>query len=251
MSETPNELGVQNFNKNSSELAFRHVQFGKIYDRLEPNKPIDISVFGGVYLEIDDENLGLEKVTLDNLKETWETQKDIWIEQCKNLNTNINPFEIFKYYHIQRKAFSILGKVIPESEGRRRDIYKKFGERAKLSELKGNAMCSEYAVLCGYIAQKIGEPIHLIIGASVDNGDESKWRGAHAFLWVDGLDVVFDGSMAQGDNEYPAIMQPTSPATLETMEDGFDVLTKRIGTEFLRVYGLGAGGFGIKLQPGL
>jgi tetrahydromethanopterin S-methyltransferase subunit G len=107
-------------------------------------------------------------------------------------------------------------------------------------------MCSEYAILAARIAQKIGEPIHLVIGAVVGN-DEQKWRDAHAFVWVEGVNAVFDSVQAQSDNEYPALMIPTSPATLKTLEDGFDVEAKRIGRDFTAHYGLEAGGFGITL----
>lgn len=240
---------TENPTQGQTELPYRSVQFGKIYDRLEPNKPIDISAFGGIFVEIDESNLGLERVTLDNLKKAWEGAKNQWTQQCKELHIQLDPFEVFKYYHIQRKAFEILGKpTTQEGERRRKQIAQ--DDHVKLSQMKGIAMCSEYAILSTYIAQKIGEPVHLVIGtAAVDIGEDKPWREAHAFSWNDNLQAIYDGSLVQDGNEYPALMIPKKPTTLNTLERGLDVETQRIGTEFVRTYGLEAGGWGVRLPP--
>lgn len=126
--------------------------------------------------------------------------------------------------------------------------FAEMGDRVKLSETKGHAMCSEYAILSTYIAQKLGEPAHLIIGAAAEIDEDPKWREAHAYVWVDGINTIFDSVLTQCDKEYPALMKPTTPATLVTLEDGRDIEARRIGSNFSRFYGLEAGGFGVRMD---
>lgn len=228
-----------------TELPFRTVQFGKIYDKLEPQKPINIAAFGNIGISIDEKNLDLEGISTDNLQKGWERDKEDFSKRCVENGIDLDPFTVYKYYQIQRKVFQVLGKPI-ENAGARDARFRELGDEVKLSDTKGHAMCSEYAILATYIAQKIGEPAHLVIGAAVGNS-EDKWRDAHAFVWVDGVNAVFDSVQAQSDSEYPALMIPTAPATLKTLEDGFDVEAKRIGRDFTAHYGLEAGGFGVKL----
>jgi len=148
------------------EMPFRKVQFGRVYDKLTPNSVIDITVMGHAKLVIDEENLGLEKVSRVSLNKQWESQKDAWTKQCKELGIVIDPFEVFTYYLIQEKAFAILGLPDATKKTARDNMYKMHsedGEPVKLSAMKGMAICSEYATLETYIAQKIGEPAHLIL----------------------------------------------------------------------------------------
>lgn len=231
----------------TSEAPFRDVQFGRIYDHLEPNQRINIAAFGNVSLEIDEENLGLERISLENLMKGWERDREGFSSHCAELQIDIDPFEVYKYYQIQRKAFQVLGAPTTNAIARNTRLSE-LGDRIKLSETKGNAMCSEYAILSTYIAQKIGESAHLVIGAVAESADEGAWREAHAYTWVDGLDSVFDSVLAQSDDEYPAIMRPTSPASLATLEAGKDVEANRIGSTFTRYYGLEAGGFGVRMD---
>lgn len=242
MSETGTEVTTTAV----QEHPFRGVHFGRIYDKLQPNQPIDIAVLGKITIEIDEENLGLEKVNLDNLQKGWERDREGFAKHCTELGISLDPFTVYKYYQIQRKAFQVLGKPI-ENQALRTQKQRELGCKCKLSEMKGVAMCSEYAILSTYIAQKIGEPAHLVVG-SVLTGDE-QWREAHAYGWVDGINAVFDSVQAQGDGEYPALMMPINPATLGTLEDGFDIEAKRIGSSTIATYGLEAGGFDAKLLP--
>ncbi|MCL4354281.1 MAG: hypothetical protein M1444_03150 [Patescibacteria group bacterium] len=242
MSETGEEVTTPAV----QEHPFRDLHFGRIYDKLLPNQPIDIAVLGKITIEIDEENLGLEKVNLDNLQKGWERDREGFTKHCAELGIPLDPFTVYKYYQIQRKAFQVLGKPI-ENQALRTQRQRELGDKCKLSKMKGVAMCSEYAILSTYIAQKIGEPAHLIVG-TVLTGDE-QWREAHAYGWVDGINAVFDSVQAQSDGEYPAMMMPTNPATLRTLEDGIDIEAKRIGSTTTATYGLEAGGFGATLSP--
>lgn len=229
------------------ENPFRDVQYGRIYDRLEPGQAINIAAFGNISIEIDEENLGLEKITLENLQKGWERDKEGFVTRCRELGIEIDPFEVYKYYLIQRKVFQILGQPNQSAVAR----TKRFGElgyRVKLSETKGFAMCSEFAILATYIAQKIGESVHLVIGSAVEVGDKDKWREAHAYVWVDSLNAAFDSVLASSDTEYPAIMKPVRTAALGTLEEGKDIEAQRIGSNFVRFYGMQAGGFGVELD---
>lgn len=229
----------------SRELPYRDVQFGRIYDRVEPNKLINIMAFGDINLEIDEENLGLERISMDNLLKGWEKEKEDFSRRCKENGIDLDPFTVYKYYQIQRKVFQVLGKPI-ENAGARNKRLNELGKNIPLSQAKGHAMCSEYAILASYIAQKIGEPAHLIIGTAVTPQDQEQWRDAHAYIWVDGINAMFDSVQAQSDNEYPALMFPTRDATLKTIEDGFDVEARKLGSSFTAHYGLEAGGFGVR-----
>lgn len=50
------------------EAPYREVQYGSIYDHLESNQIINIAAFGNISIEIDKENLGLEKISMENLQ---------------------------------------------------------------------------------------------------------------------------------------------------------------------------------------
>lgn len=230
----------------SRKLPFRDVQFGRIYDRVEPHQLINIAAFGDINLEIDEENLGLERISINNLLKGWEREKEDFTRRCKENGIDIDPFTVYKYYQIQRKVFQILGKPIENAEARSKRLNE-LGDNVPLSQTKGHAMCSEYATLASYIAQKVGEPAHLIIGTAVNPQDQQQWRNAHAYIWVDGINAVFDSVQAQSEGEYPALMFPTKDATLKTIEDGFDIEAKRLGSSFIAHYGLEAGGFGVRL----
>ncbi len=240
MSEDTNE----DPNGQSSEAPFRRAAFGKIYDHIDPGKKINIAAFGNISVEIDEENLDLDRVSMESLRQGWEKDAKNFTARCKAQGIEMDPSEVYKYYQIQRKAFQVLGKPA-ESVGQRRNAQVEHDDQVKLSQMKGNAMCSEYAVLSAYIAQKIGEKVHLVVGSAVESQDKDKWREAHAYVWVDGLNAVFDGVLAQGETDLPAIMQPVSPATLGTLEAGKDIEARRIGSNFSRYYGLEAGGFGL------
>ncbi len=231
--------------RKEKKAAYREVQFGKIYEALTPNSEVDISAHGGIYIEIDVDNLDLEKVSQESLAAMWKKNKNQWTEQCKKLGIELDPYVVFKYYNIQRKVFSVLGKPT-ENAGARRQQQIAANEHVKLSEMKDNAMCSEYATLAAYIAQKIGEPVKLIVG-SVLIGEE-KWREAHAYVWIEGENIILDAVQAQQVGEYPALMVPENGETLQDMEAGFDINAKRIGTQVSAVYGLEAGGFGAKYK---
>lgn len=249
MSDSPTE-----FNQTiKNEIPYRDVSFGRIYDRLEPHKPINIAAFGAIWLEIDEEKLDLERVGLGNLLKAWERVKETWTRQCQELGITIDPFTVFKYYHIQRKVYEILGRPISDDGMRKKRLgeLSNFGEKVvPLSQMKGSCMCAEYAILATYIAQKLGEPVHLISGmVAIDEGDGNYWREPHAFTWIDGINGVFDSVLAQSNNEYPALMLPLQKTSLDTLEAGLDVETRRIGTTTTRIYGLMASSFGIKLAP--
>lgn len=226
------------------EAPYRRAQYGKIYDHLLPHQSINIAILGNVGIEIDEENLGLEKVSKENLQKGWKVDQELFAKHCKELGIDLDPFEVFKYFNIQKKVFQVLGESV-QNPAVRNERFKERKDRLKLSETKGNAMCSEYAILSTYIAQKIGEPAHLVIGSATEAKDTSEWREAHAYVWIDGMNVIFDSVLAQNDNEYPALMIPTTPTTLATLEAGKDVKARRIGSNFARIYGLEAGGFGV------
>ena len=90
--------------------------------------------------------------------------------------------------------------------------------------------------------------MNLFIGSAVETHDEDKWREAHAYVWVDSLNAAFDCVLTSDDKEYPAIMKPVRPATLSTLEEGKDVEAQRIGSNFVRFYGMQAGGFGVEMD---
>ena len=231
----------------TTEHEARLVQFGKIYDKLEANKSLDIMVFGSGKLTIDVENLGLENVSLESLLRAWESKRDTWTARCKELGIEMDPFTVFKFHHIQRKAFQILGAPTTNRQKERNKRYV-AEDVVPLSTMKGMAMCSEYAVLETFIAQKIGEQVHLIVGTTVVG--ESKWREAHMYTWIDGINAVLEGTLAV-ENEFPALMVATNDETLQVLEQGFDVECQRIGTKQTAIYGLEAGGFGASFGPQL
>lgn len=226
------------------EASFRDVHYGRIYDHLEPGKRINIAALGNISITIDEENLDLGRVSIENLKKGWEVDSRWFTQRCEELGINEDPFEIYKYYQIQRKVVQVLGKPV-ESVGIRRKSQMENNDDMQLSQTKDKAMCSEYAILSTYIAQKIGEDARLVIGSVVESSDKEQWREAHAYVWVGGLNLIFDSVIAQSDSEFPALMRPKSSSSISTLEEGKDIEAIRLGSTFARYYGLEAGGFGI------
>ncbi|HSX44308.1 MAG TPA: hypothetical protein VLE69_03365, partial [Candidatus Saccharimonadales bacterium] len=179
-----------------------------------------------------------------NLEKGWGAQSETFTKGLKEHGIETDPFTVFKWYQIQRKVFQTLGTPNLNA-GERNRRFVEQSDRVKLSETKSFAMCSEYAILSAYIAQKIGEPAKVVIGAAV-TGQDDQWREAHAFVWADGLNAVFDSVQAKGDDEYPALMIPKLPVGFGVLEAGMDIAGQRIGTNFTAHYGLEAGGFGVK-----
>lgn len=226
------------------EAPYRLIQNGKVYDELKDGQAVNIAAFGNIFVEIDEENLGLDKVSLESLQKGWEAQGESFTKGLQERGIETDPFTVFKWYQIQRKVFNTLGTPNVNAGERNRRFIEQ-NDRVKLSETKGFAMCSEYAILSALIAQKIGEPAHVVIGAAV-TGQDDQWREAHAFVWVDGLNAVFDSVQAQSDNEYPALMIPKTPVGFDALEAGMDIEGQRLGTDFTAHYGLEAGGFGVR-----
>lgn len=245
--EVPESEVAETASSDSVEAPYRDVQYGRIYDKLELNQGINIAAFGNVILEIDEANLGLDRISIQSLQKGWERDKDWFTKHTKELGIDLDPFEVYKYYQIQRKVAQVLGQPTQNATARSNRL-REMGDRVRLSDTKGHAMCSEYAILSAFIAQKIGEPAHLIVGSATESNDSDKWREAHAYVWVDGLNIIFDSILAQSDKEYPALMRPTTPATLATLEEGKDIIARRVGSDLLRYYGLEAGGFGVRMD---
>ncbi len=78
--------------------------------------------------------------------------------------------------------------------------------------------------------------------------EEDDWREAHAFVYIDEENIILDGVLAETDNEIPCIMVPKNGETLKDLEAGYDIEATQIRTNFKRIYGLGAGGFGKNLR---
>ena len=131
------------------EATFREIHFGRIYDHLEPHDVINIAAFGKIGIEIDEENLGLERISLDNLQKGWERDREAWSKSLAEQGIDLDPFSVYKYYQIQRKVFQTLGEPTTNVEERNRR-FDESGNVINLSETKGYAMCSEYAILSTY-----------------------------------------------------------------------------------------------------
>jgi len=107
-------------------------------------------------------------------------------------------------------------------------------------------MCSELATLAAFIAEKIGWKVKFVIGSVITGQDN--WREAHAYVWLDDLGAILDLTAVTDINELPAIFMPTDGTTWNDMTQGSDATCKRIGTNHQEVFGLEAGGFGIRTK---
>src|SRR3990167_5530577 len=128
------------------EAPYRTIQLGKVYDELKDGYAVNIAAFGNIFVEIDEANLGLEKVTLENLEKGWEAQGESFTKNLKEHGIETDPFTVFKWYQIQRKVFQTLGEPNVNAGERNRRFIEQ-DHRVKLSETQGFAMCSEYAIL--------------------------------------------------------------------------------------------------------
>jgi hypothetical protein len=229
------------------ETPYHEIHHGKVYDMLEADRKINIAAFGDIHITIDEQNLSLEKLTSERLTEVWEKNKETWKTYCKNANITLEPFEVYKYYCIQRKVLSVLGLVTNDITKRNNLLLSK-NHNPTLSEMKGLSMCSEVSILACYIAQKLGEQARLVIG-SVILPDSDNWREAHAYVWLERLNTILDITAASSADELPALMIPTHAETFDALENGYDVECQRLGTSTKAIYGLEAGGFNYEIQP--
>ena len=215
-----------------------------VYDKLQSGQAINIAPLGKVEIILDEENLGLESVTLENLQRGWERDKDSFTQRLVLAGIRLDPFTAYKYYQIQRKTLQVLGKPIA-SAGMRGE--RALGNNFRLSEAKGQALCSEYAILSTFIAQKIGEPARLVIGMTPIEEEHNQWREPHAYIWLDNINAVYDPVLAENPDDLPALMLPSQGVTFDTLLHGQDVSCKQIGKDFSRNYGLEPFGFGVRL----
>ena len=211
------------------EIPFRAVQHGgKVYDKLVPGGSIDIGILGKVKQVLDVENLGLEKVTNESLNKQWESQKRAWTKQCEELGIDIDPFDVFTIFLVQEKAIKVLGH--PENTKQMERTIRMMNQSkegsVRLSDMKGVALCSEFALLETYMLQTLGVSAHLISGAFVN--PETQYRDPHMYTWIGGgVNAVLEGTLAR-EGEYPALMKPIKPTTLHTLEAGHEIACKRV-----------------------
>lgn len=92
----------------SQEAPYRLIQDGKVYDELKDGQAVNIAALGNIFIQIDEENLGLERVTLENLEKCWETQGESFTKGLQERGIEADPFTVFKWYQIQRKVFQTL-----------------------------------------------------------------------------------------------------------------------------------------------
>src|SRR3989344_7026237 len=131
--EVPQNEGLDASIAGFTEAPYRDVQYGRIYDKLKPNQGINIAALGNMAIEIDEENLGLERISIENLQKGWERDKDWFIKRTKELGIDLDPFEVYKYYQIQRKVFQVLGQPIQNATARS-NRFREKGDRVKLSD---------------------------------------------------------------------------------------------------------------------
>lgn len=210
------------------EMSFRKIGLGKIYDILVAGQSVEIGTISKVHLILDEENLGLEKVTRESLDKGWERNKKAWIQHCADLEIPIDPFMVYSLNRVETKAVDVLGspKDTKPMERVLRMMSKSKDESIRLSDMKGAALCSEFALLEAYMLQKLGFSANLVAGA-IYNPD-TQYNEGHMYTWVgSGINGILEGTLASKD-ENPALMLPIVPATLESLETGQLITCKRM-----------------------
>lgn len=101
-----------------AEATYREVQYGRIYNHLEANQAINIAALGNINIEIDEENLSLERISMENLQKGWERDREEFSKRSSELGIDLDPFEVYKYYQIQKKVFQVLGQPIQNPTAR-------------------------------------------------------------------------------------------------------------------------------------
>jgi hypothetical protein len=220
----------------------KSIHYGYYYDKLEPHRPINIAAFGEISLVIDEENLGLEKVSLESLKSAYEQVKPKWEALVEKHKLTVDPFTLFGLYHIQRKVITVLGPTTEEIS-KRKKLLIDLDSKVNLSQMKNLATCSELAALAAFIAQKIGWEARLVIGSAVVG--EEQWREAHAFVWLDNIPGILDLTAVEDKRELLPLYIPEQQAGWHDFEAGRDIKATRIGTNRSEFYGVEAGGFGV------
>ena len=168
--------------------------------------------------------------------------------------------ETRKLLHTCWRATRITKKMLGPvaSEFVRNNSFGKFKQGEEricvkpLSQCRGEAVCSEYALTAQHILQKLGIKSSVVIGA-FSNNPENALADRHTFLVLDDGKVVFDpthsASAGDSDSWPPQVFVPEKPLTLENLQNmstdekeefGHKMKCTNLITKEVKMYGSGA-----------
>ena len=156
-----------------------------------------------------------------------------------------------------RVAKSMLGDV--GSEFQRNQSFSDYPSKTAdgkkvcvkpLSKSRGQAVCSEYALMSQHILEKLGIQASVVVGAFSED-PKDQLAGRHTFLVLEGGKYVFDPthSAQQKDGWPPKVFTPETPLTVDSLRDmetddskpfGRKITCKDLLTKEERIYGSGA-----------
>lgn len=156
-----------------------------------------------------------------------------------------------------RVAKSMLGDV--GSEFQRNQSFSDYPSKTvdgkkvcvkPLSKSRGQAVCSEYALMSQHILEKLGIQASVVVGAFSED-PKDQLAGRHTFLVLEGGKYVFDPthSAQQKDGWPPKVFTPETPLTVDSLRDmetddskpfGQKITCKDLLTKEERIYGSGA-----------
>lgn len=228
-----------------------------LIDQVNEGEDVLIGWGGGVgkfYLRCDFSSFAeiLKVVTPENLDKFFD-QVNKLTDQAPDLDEETRKL-LHTCWRATRITKNMLGPV--GSEFARNDSFSKFkveGENFSvkpLSQCKGEAVCSEYALMAQHVLGKLGIKSSVVVGAFSDN-PENPLADRHTFVVLDDGKMVFDPTHSASGKECwpPQVFIPEKPLTLEKLQNmstdekeefGHKMRCTNLLTKEVKVYGSGA-----------
>jgi hypothetical protein len=213
-------------------------------DRLETGEelPVGGSVFSDelttkLILNFDSFNGQLDNYhTPQKISEAFEQSKESVRKWLTQNNSDVDPYLFFVANTVQKKVQSAMN-VRPESNSNGLERIAKFkGDKAKITDLKGWAMCAEQAALGQYLLQNV---LQTGYSSAYMSGVTAQSPGGelenHSFLVIstpDKRNYVFDIARPRSGNNLPRILETNGPLTYERFADTENLLVE--ATEVLQ-----------------
>jgi len=199
-------------------------------DRLERGQelPVGGSIFSDelttkIALDFDSFNGELDNYrSPQKISEAYEQHKQSVTDWLSQVGSKVDPYLFFVANTVQRKVQTVMG-VKPESSPSDLERKAKFhDDKAKLTDLKGVAMCAEQASLGQYLLQNVlqdGYSASYMSG--VETQSPSADLGNHSFIVVrdpTSKTYIFDIARPRSGNNLPRVLETDVPFNYELFE---------------------------------
>jgi len=221
---------------------YRGVWADKLYNGQE--LPVGGSIFSKelttkLELDFDNFNEKLNDFTEENIRESYEQNKDSFIEWLNKIGSDVDPYTYFSCKQVQEKMQELLEVETDASinSSERQKIYSRE-KIPKLSELKGKTECAERAALGQYLLQKVGTESAYVSGIAMrDANDMDELPEDHSFVVLkhptkEEGSLIFDIARPLSQYNIPRVLETDEAFNYELLKDKNELLVE--ATEVLQ-----------------